>query len=101
MEPTGTINLQSVARLARLEVDEADIGPLTAALESILGHARQLGELDLSRVEPLAHAADLHTRLAPDEPGGELPQGVLESMAPAMDGPFIEVPKVLGGGSGA
>lgn len=101
MEPGAPINLEHVARLARLDVEPADIGPLTEALTSILQYAQQLGELDLDNVEPLAHAADLDAVLAPDEVVDGLPKGTLEAMAPSMDGPFISVPKVLGGGSGA
>jgi Asp-tRNA(Asn)/Glu-tRNA(Gln) amidotransferase C subunit len=40
----------------------------------------------------------------PDEPGQMLPPATLLKMAPATDGPFIAVPKVLGeseGGGGA
>ncbi len=74
---------------------------IAAELASILDHAKGLQELDLSGVEPLSHAADLEAALAPDIAGGELPRAALEAIAPAMDGPFISVPKVLGGQSGA
>lgn len=97
---TPDINVAKVARLARLEIEPADIGPLTQELASILSHARDLGTLDLTGVEPLSHAADLHAALAEDLAHGELPRSSLEAIAPRMDGPYIAVPKVLGGEAG-
>lgn len=98
--PPPPIDVSKVARLARLSVADADVAPLAAELASILDHAKGLEELDLSGVEPLSHAADLEATLAEDVAGGELPREALERIAPEMDGPFIRVPKVLGGGGG-
>ena len=94
-------DVAKIARLARLEVDQADMGPLTKDLGDILEYARCLDALDLAEVEPLSHAADLEASLADDVPDGELPPGVLDEIAPAMDEGFIRVPKVLGDGGGA
>lgn len=104
MEPTPAsqpVDVPKVARLARLRLDPAEVATMAAELGSILEHARGLETLDLAKVEPLSHAADLHAALAPDDAGGELPHAALEAMAPAMDGPFVRVPKVLGGSGGA
>lgn len=94
---TPDIDIAKVARLARLDIAPSDIGPLTTELASILSHAQDLARLDLAGVEPLSHAADLHAALAEDVAEGELPRTALEAIAPRMDGPFIAVPKVLGG----
>ena len=99
--PTPEIDVRKVAQLSRLEVAESDIGLLARELASILAHARDLEKLDLAGVEPLSHAADLEAELAWDEASGELPREALESIAPKMDGPFIAVPKVLGGDGGS
>jgi len=95
-----SIDVRKVARLARLSVADEELTPLAAELASILDHAKGLEELDLSDVEPLSHAADLETVPADDAAGDELPREAIELMAPEMDGPFIAVPKVLGGGDG-
>ena len=96
--PQPPIDVRKVAQLARLEVDDVDVAPLTRELRSILKHAEGLASLNLDAVQPLAHAADLESPLATDASSGELPHDALERNAPAMDGRFIEVPKVLGGG---
>lgn len=92
-----SLDVSSIARLARLRVADADLAPLAAELASMLDHARCLDQLDLSSVEPLSHAADLQAALADDVAGGELPREALDAIAPDMDGPFIPVPRVLGG----
>lgn len=92
------VDVARVAKLARLDVSEADIGRLSRELDAVLAYAGKLGSLDLSAVEPLSHAAELECPLADDAPGGELAREHLERIAPSMDGPFIVVPKVLGGG---
>lgn len=50
----------------------------------------------------MTHVGDGINRLAPDEPGPTLGTDVLTRMAPASNGPFVKVPKVLddhGGGA--
>lgn len=98
--PPPAIDVRKVARLARLEVRNDELEPLAAELASILDHAKGLERLDLAGIEPLSHAADLEAELAEDAAGGELPHEALERIAPEMDGPYIRVPKVLGGGGG-
>jgi aspartyl-tRNA(Asn)/glutamyl-tRNA(Gln) amidotransferase subunit C len=95
--PPPSIDVRKVARLARLGVADEQVAPLAAELASVLDHAKGLGELDLTNVEPLSHAADLEAALAGDIAGGEMPREALEAIAPEMDGPYIRVPKVLGG----
>jgi aspartyl-tRNA(Asn)/glutamyl-tRNA(Gln) amidotransferase subunit C len=96
-----SIDVRAVARLARLRIEPADEATLSAELASVLEHARGLAQLDLGGIEPLSHAADLEAALAADEAGGELPRAALEGIAPEMDGPYLRVPKVLGGQGGA
>ncbi|MFI4917645.1 MAG: Asp-tRNA(Asn)/Glu-tRNA(Gln) amidotransferase subunit GatC [Phycisphaerales bacterium JB060] len=94
-------DVRKLARLARLDIAHMDVPTLTDELASILEHARGLDALDLGGVQPLSHPADLDATLAADEAQGELPHDALERICPAMDGPFIRVPKVLGGQGGA
>jgi aspartyl-tRNA(Asn)/glutamyl-tRNA(Gln) amidotransferase subunit C len=85
-----------VAKLARLALADAHLERLAIQLESILEYVDQIGQVNVSGVEPMAHALPLHNVFRPDviEPGLPL-EKVLEN-APETDGPFFKVPKVLG-----
>ena len=102
MEDPGTKPLtpelvRHIARLSRLTVDESQLPKLTAQIESILGYVAKIGEVDVSGVEPMAHALPLHNVLRDDEPRPSLPVDAVLQNAPETDGPFFKVPKVIGG----
>jgi aspartyl-tRNA(Asn)/glutamyl-tRNA(Gln) amidotransferase subunit C len=88
---------QHVARLARLALDDEKLRKLTPQLASILHYVEKMTEVDMSGVEPMAHALPISNVLRADvaEPGLPLEQ-VLRN-APETDGPFFKVPKVIGG----
>jgi len=88
-----------VARLARLHLDEATIDSYRTQLASVLSHIARLGQVDTSGVEPMAHPLDSVNRLDADEPGPVLTVEQVLMNAPAREGDFIAVPKVLGGES--
>lgn len=85
------------ARLARLSLDEAELKRCAGQLEPIIEYVAKLGQVDLSGVEPLAHALPLSNVLREDvaEAGLTIEQ-VLQN-APQVEGAFFKVPKVLGG----
>ncbi len=87
-----------VARLSRLALDDAGLAAAQADLTAILGHVATLSTLDVEGVEPLARPHEQVNRLAEDEPGPSLDRRVLLDLAPAVEGDFIAVPKVLGEG---
>jgi aspartyl-tRNA(Asn)/glutamyl-tRNA(Gln) amidotransferase subunit C len=89
--------VRHVARLARLALDEAHVEKYTSQLESILGYVAKIGEVDVSNVEPMAHAAPLHNVLRDDVVTPPLPREKVLENAPETDGPFFKVPKVIGG----
>ena len=90
-------DVRKVAKLARLALPDADLQRLSGQLESILGYVAKLGQVDLTGVEPLAHALPLHNVLREDVPGPALPLEKVLQNAPQTDGPFFAVPKVIGG----
>ena len=57
-----------VARLARLELDEAELERMADELSAVLEHVERIRELDLDDVEPTAHVIDLAGVMRPDEP---------------------------------
>ena len=84
-----------VAHLARIEVAEAELGPLAAELSGILGFMEQLREVDVEGVEPMTSVTPmrLHWREDVVSDGG-YPDKVLENAPDARAG-FFTVPKVV------
>jgi aspartyl-tRNA(Asn)/glutamyl-tRNA(Gln) amidotransferase subunit C len=82
-----------VAKLARLELGDAEIDRMTSELSGVLGHIEKIGELDLEGVPPTTHVIDLVNALRPDEPEPCLPVEVVLAAAPepTTDG-FFGVP---------
>ena len=94
-------DVRHVAKLSRLRLDDDEIHHFTEQLESVLEYIGKLNELDVEGVEPMAHAMDMSNVLREDkEQDGIATDDALRN-APASDGAFFEVPKVLGDGSGA
>ena len=90
-----------MARLARLELSDADLEAHRVHLGAILAYFDRLRELDLEGVEPLAHPAIRANRWDEDEPGPALANEVLMRLAPEAHRPFVRVPRVLDEGAGS
>ena len=58
--------IRRLARLARLELDGAEVDRLTTELDSILAYLDQLEELDLEGVPPTCHVEVPRLPLRPD-----------------------------------
>ena len=57
-----------VARLARLELTDAEVERMATELSKVLGHIEKISELDLDGVEPTSHVVDVVNVLREDEP---------------------------------
>jgi aspartyl-tRNA(Asn)/glutamyl-tRNA(Gln) amidotransferase subunit C len=79
-----------VAKLARLELTEEEVGRLGTELSKVLDHIELIEQLgDLSEVEPTSHVIDVENVLRADEPRPSLPVDVaLESAPDAAQGGF-------------
>jgi aspartyl-tRNA(Asn)/glutamyl-tRNA(Gln) amidotransferase subunit C len=78
-----------VARLARLELDEAELQKMASELSAVLDHVERIRELDLTDVEPTSHAVDVAGVMRADEPRPCLPRDVILAAAPEpVDGGF-------------
>jgi aspartyl-tRNA(Asn)/glutamyl-tRNA(Gln) amidotransferase subunit C len=71
-----------VARLARLELSEEEVGRMAAELSKVLDHIEKIGELELEGVPPTSHVVDVVNALRPDEPEPSLPREVILASAP-------------------
>jgi aspartyl-tRNA(Asn)/glutamyl-tRNA(Gln) amidotransferase subunit C len=60
--------VEHVARLARLRLDEDELDRLQPELGRIIEYVHQLAQLDLSGLEPTSHAVPLKNVFRKDEP---------------------------------
>jgi aspartyl-tRNA(Asn)/glutamyl-tRNA(Gln) amidotransferase subunit C len=93
--------VRHVAKLARLRLSDDEVERFRTQLAAILGHISMLREIDVSDVEPMAHPLPMSNRLDDDVPSEAMPIEDLLRNAPAVEGRFLAVPKVLGEGGGA
>jgi aspartyl-tRNA(Asn)/glutamyl-tRNA(Gln) amidotransferase subunit C len=78
-----------VARLARLELSEAEVEKMSSELSSILDHIEKISELDLENVEPTSHVVEVENVLRADEPRESWPrERILEPAPDPADGGF-------------
>jgi aspartyl-tRNA(Asn)/glutamyl-tRNA(Gln) amidotransferase subunit C len=85
-----------VARLARLELSDAEVATFASQLSDVLDHAADVEALDTTGVEPMVHPLPLRNVLRPDEVGDVLERDEVLAAAPdAADGQF-RVPAILG-----
>ncbi len=87
--------VRKVARLARLDLPEADLAVMAKQLTDILGYVDQLKELNTDGVEPMAHPLPVQNVFRPDELRPSLPVDAALANAPARSGDFFAVPAVL------
>jgi aspartyl-tRNA(Asn)/glutamyl-tRNA(Gln) amidotransferase subunit C len=81
-----------VARLARLELTDEEVGRFTDQLSAILEAVAKVSELDLSDVEPTAHPLDVVNAWAEDEPRASISVDEALANAPDRHGGFFKVP---------
>ena len=79
-----------VARLARLELTEAEIERFAGELSKVLDHIEMINQLgDLADVPPTSHVITVENALRADDPWPSLPVEVaLESAPDAAQGGF-------------
>jgi aspartyl-tRNA(Asn)/glutamyl-tRNA(Gln) amidotransferase subunit C len=77
-----------VARLARLDLSQAEVERMEAELSHVLDHIEKIRELDLEGVPPTSHVVDVSNRLRSDEPGPCLPlEAVIEAAPEPVETP--------------
>lgn len=89
------LDIDHVARLARLALTPEEKARFGAQLGSVLEHIEQLREADVSGVEPTAHAFPVFNVWAEDEPRPGLPPEAALRNAPAQREHQVVVPKVV------
>ena len=84
-----------VAKLARIEVDEASLPALAEEFNMILGFIEQLNEVDVEGVEPMTSVTPQRLKRRKDDVNdGDQQEKVLSNAPDAREG-FYAVPKVV------
>jgi aspartyl-tRNA(Asn)/glutamyl-tRNA(Gln) amidotransferase subunit C len=94
MEVTDEL-IDKLSNLARLEFNAADKQQIATDLQRMILFVEKLGELDTTGVEPLLHMSPETNILRDDTPGGSVDRDAALSNAPATDGTYFKVPKVI------
>jgi aspartyl-tRNA(Asn)/glutamyl-tRNA(Gln) amidotransferase subunit C len=89
------IDIKYVAHLARLHLTPDEETKLGAQLGGILGYVEKLKELDVTGVEPTAHAVPLVNITRADEIRPSLPHDDALRNAPAQANGLFIVPKIV------
>ena len=88
-----TVN--KIARLSRIAISEQEAEKMVGELNGILAWVEQLGEVDVTGVEPMTAVIPNTLRLRDDVvTDGNIRDKVLAN-APAKEGIFFGVPKVI------
>lgn len=93
------IDIEHVARLARLQLSEEEKVQLEAQLGQILEHAALVGEVAAADVEPTASPIPRSNVYREDVPEPSLPADEALRNAPERDGDRFRVPRIAETGS--
>ena len=88
-------DIEKVAVLARIQVDEGQVSALEKDLGNILDLVDQLSAADTESVEPLAHPLDAVQKLRPDEVTETDQRAAFQAIAPATENGLYLVPRVI------
>ncbi|TNB47064.1 Asp-tRNA(Asn)/Glu-tRNA(Gln) amidotransferase subunit GatC [Martelella lutilitoris] len=90
-----TATVKRVAKLARIAVDDASAERMTGELNAILGFVEQLGEVDVSGVDPMTSVMPMEMKKRHDVvTDGDKADDIVAN-APESERNFFLVPKVV------
>ena len=95
MSQPADFDIDHLANLARLALTAGEKARFSAQIGDVLAYIAQLKEVDVSGVEPTAHAFPLFNVWAEDMPQPGLPVEVALRNAPVQRDHMIVVPKVV------
>jgi len=89
------LDVAHIANLARIDLSEAEVATFQSQLDKILAYVEKLTELDVSGIEPTAHASPVFDVMREDVacPGFGVDKALMN--APRRVGDQFGVPKVI------
>lgn len=87
--------VKRIGRLARIRIENTEVEKYQDELNAILGFVEQLGEVDVSGVEPMTSVTPMRLRRRQDQvTDGSYPERIVAN-APLSEDNFFMVPKVV------
>ena len=93
--PHHTIDVSYLARLARIEITPEEAAIFGPQIGRILDHVEQMNKLDISGIEPTAHAITVFDVFREDAVTESLSKKTILENAPHNANGLFVVPKVL------
>ena len=87
--------INNLSNLARLEFSPDEQAAIRIDLQRMIRFVEKLGELDTTGVEPLLHMSPERDVLREDRLQGSISREQALVNAPATDGTYFKVPKVI------
>ena len=94
-EANQRMDVGYVAQLACIDLTDEETALFQGQLDQVLHYVEQLNELDVSDVEPTAHAIPVFNVFRKDELGKSLDHADIIANAPAATAGEIRVPKII------
>ena len=88
-------DVEKIAHLARLAIDESVIPDYTRDLNNILSLVEQMSAVDTDGISPMAHPLDAVQRLRDDVVSETDQRELFQSIAPKTEAGVYLVPKVI------
>lgn len=95
MSAAHQIDIQHVAKLARLSLSDEEAAHFSSQIDGILNYIDTLTRYDLGTAEPTAHAMPVFDVTRVDEPRAGFSQEQALSNAPRRVGDQFQIPKVI------
>lgn len=89
------VEVEHVARLARLELSGPELDTFTVQMDSILAYVEKLNALDTEGIVPTSHAVPMENAFRPDQLGQAIGVEAALANAPRHAESFFSVPKVI------
>ena len=89
-----TQDVQKIARLARLAMEENEIETARSQLSGIFSLIAEMQAVNTSGIEPMSHAQDLSQRLRNDVVTEANQREAFQAIAPQVEGGLYLVPQV-------
>jgi aspartyl-tRNA(Asn)/glutamyl-tRNA(Gln) amidotransferase subunit C len=88
-------DVEKVARLARLAMNDQEIQAAQAQLSNIFGLIAEMQAVDTKGIEPMSHAQDVAQRLREDKITEPNQRGAFQAIAPQVENGLYLVPQVI------